>query len=302
MDARRRTAVSQHRAARNPRKGFLEASEKRAVSPKAEKGDDESESGEESAAGCRRPKQLKETAEPTEKEVGEHNLTHLPFRTWCAHCIRGKAKNPPHWRQKESEGEKRIPAISADYCFLGSEEDESQAPVWVMTDHETKAVFAYVCESKGSESKGLVDQVVEDINKLGHTKVILKTDQEPAIRDVQRAVRDKRRQATILENSPVGESQSNGRVERCIQTVVAQVRTMKDALEKRYCQEVDSRSPILHWLVRHAASLITRYHVGKDGRTPYERWKGKQRRKELAEFGECVHFRPSTATKKPTKT
>ena len=180
----------------------------------------------------------------------------------------------------------RTPVISADYCFLGNEEGESQAPVWVMTDHETKAVFAYVCECKGSESKGVVDQVVEDINKLGRTKVILKTDQEPAIRDAQRAVRDKRKHEAILENSPVGESQSNGIVERCIQTVVAQVRAMKDALEKRYKQEVGSRSPILHWLVRHAASLITRYQVGKDARTACERWKGKLHKKELAEFGE----------------
>ena len=82
---------------------------------------------------------------------------------------------------------------------------------------------------------------------------------------------------------------------------MAQVRAMKDALERRYCQEVDSRGPILHWLARHAASLITRYHVCKDGVSPNERWKGKQHRKELAEFGECVHFKHSTATKKPTK-
>ena len=64
---------------------------------------------------------------------------------------------------------------------------------------------------------------------------------------------------------------------------------------------MDSRSPVLRWLVRHAASLITRYQVGKDGRTAYERWKGKQHKKELAEFGECVHFKHSTAAKKPTK-
>ena len=159
-------------------------------------------------------------------------MTHIPYRTWCAHCERGKAKTPhPHKRQNSNENEKRVPTVSADYCFLGNEEDESQAPVWVMTDHETKAAFAYVCECKGSESKGIVDQVVEDINKLGRTKVILKTDQEPAIRDVQRAVRDRRQHETILENSPVGESQSNGKVERCIQSVVAQMRTKKGALE-----------------------------------------------------------------------
>ena len=112
---------------------------------------------------------------------------------------------------------------------------------------------------------------MEDKNKLGRTNVILKTDQELAIRDEQRAKRGKRKRDAILENSPVGESQSNGIVERCIQTVVAQVRTMKGALEKKHKQEVGSRSPVLHWLDRHAASLITRYQVGKDGRTAYER-------------------------------
>ena len=58
-----------------------------------------------------------------------------------------------------------------------------------------------------------------------------------------------------------------------------------------------SRSPILHWLVRHAASLFTRYQVGKDRRIAYERWEGKLHRKELAESGECVHFKHSTAAK-----
>ena len=129
----------------------------------------------------------------------------------------------------------------------------------------------------------------------------LKCEQEPATRDAQRAVRDKRQHEAILEYSPVGEPQSNGVVERGIQTVVAQVRTMEDTLGRRYQQTIDSRSPVLHWLVRHAASLTTRYQVGKDGRTAHERWKGTQHKKEPAEFGECVHFRYSTATKKPTK-
>ena len=54
-----------------------------------------SESGEESATEGRKPRQMTEVAEPTEKEVSEQNLTHIPYRTWCAHCVRGKAKKPP---------------------------------------------------------------------------------------------------------------------------------------------------------------------------------------------------------------
>ena len=71
-------------------------------------------------------------------------------------------------------------------------------------------------------------------------------------------------------------------------SVVAHVRTTKDALGKRYEPEVDTRSPTLRLPVRRAASLATRCQVGGDGRTAYDRRKGKQHKKELAEFGECT--------------
>ena len=58
---------------------------------------------------------------------------------------------------------------------------------------------------------------------MGHTKTILKSDQEPAIVDVQIGVRNElRRNAKedqfelILGNSPVGESESNGSAENAV--------------------------------------------------------------------------------------
>ena len=44
--------------------------------------------------------------------------------------------------------------------------------------------------------------------------------------------RDRRQHKAILENLPVGKPQSNGEVEKFTQRVVAQVRRMKDALER----------------------------------------------------------------------
>ena len=35
--------------------------------------------------------QIRNTKLPSAAEVEEHNLTHLPFRDWCAFCIQGKA-------------------------------------------------------------------------------------------------------------------------------------------------------------------------------------------------------------------
>jgi hypothetical protein len=29
---------------------------------------------------------------PSQAEIAEHELCHLPFRSWCTHCQRGKAK------------------------------------------------------------------------------------------------------------------------------------------------------------------------------------------------------------------
>ena len=33
---------------------------------------------------------------PWEAEVEQHELTHLPFRNWCRHCVRAKGKESPH--------------------------------------------------------------------------------------------------------------------------------------------------------------------------------------------------------------
>ena len=35
--------------------------------------------------------------QPSEAEVEQHELTHLPFRSWCRHCVhdKGKEKSTP---------------------------------------------------------------------------------------------------------------------------------------------------------------------------------------------------------------
>ena len=33
---------------------------------------------------------------PTQEEVDEHNLTHLPHRSWCPVCIKARGKESPH--------------------------------------------------------------------------------------------------------------------------------------------------------------------------------------------------------------
>ena len=64
----------------------------------------------------RKPKRMADPLKPSAKEVEEHGLTHLPYRSWCWVCVHGKAKNAPHAKVKE---ERTIPEIHLDFAFLG---------------------------------------------------------------------------------------------------------------------------------------------------------------------------------------
>ena len=68
------------------------------------------------------------------------------------------------------------------------------------------------------------------IESLGHSKIILKSDQEPSILALKDAVRSENRADIVMEESPEYESKSNGEVERAIQVVQGQIMAMKDRL------------------------------------------------------------------------
>ena len=48
---------------------------------------------EEEAADPRMPR---EPIQPTEAERRLHEPTHLPFRSWCTHCVNGRMDKLPH--------------------------------------------------------------------------------------------------------------------------------------------------------------------------------------------------------------
>ena len=84
----------------------------------------------------------------------------------------------------------------------------------------------------------------------------------------------------------MGSSGSNGVVERAVQAVEGQIRVMKLALEDRIGKEVKADSCIVTFMAEYAAYMMNRLEVGKDGKTPYERVKGKAATLLGVEFGE----------------
>ena len=55
---------------------------------------------------------------PSRQEMLEHNLTHWPFRSWCKHCVAGKAKANKH-SPTGGLAESEVPVVSFDYMFMG---------------------------------------------------------------------------------------------------------------------------------------------------------------------------------------
>ena len=75
--------------------------------------------------------------------------------------------------------------------------------------------------------------------------------------------------------SPVGDSASNGVIERGIQSVQGQIRTIKNALEARWNLRIKDEHPVLTWLVEQSSVILNKCGKKRDGRTPHERLKGK---------------------------
>ena len=142
----------------------------------------------------------------------------------------------------------------------------------------------------------LVGQLLRDLRKMGVTgKVILKSDQENAILDVLNDIckqKGKRSDSavTLVESSPKGESQSNGIAERAVQDLEG-VRTHKLDLETKLKMAVGIGHPCIAWLVENVADIINKFKIGHDGRTAYERLKGKTFVGVIHELGSVILHR-----------
>ena len=166
--------------------------------------------------------------------------------------------------------------------------------VVVAKDYSSKSVMASVVPVKGASNEFPAKRINAFIREIGleGQDLVLRSDQEPALQDLLAEVGRRRVPAkTFDEVSPVGSSASNGVAERGVQTVEGQIRVLKDAFETRVGVRLPSNHNILAWLVDFAGTAVNRYEVGRDGKTPFERLRGKQLILIGVKFGENVNFR-----------
>jgi hypothetical protein len=254
--------------------------------------DGDGEVGDEAETGQRTTKKLGDPVKPKADEVKEHEFTHLPYRSWCRHCVRGRGKEMSHKKVKE-HGE--MLEFHLDFMFPGDEKEAGNTlTALAMKERHTGMTMATVIPDK-STGRFVTERIGAFLHEVGglHGDIILKSDQEASAKAVVDAVTrlkaEKGSGRVVPEGSPVASSASDGVVERGIQSVLAQMKSMRSALEEKWgVAKIAAKHPIMAWLTEYAAHLLNRFEVGRDGRTAYERSKMKKATTLGLEIGEGV--------------
>lgn len=175
-------------------------------------------------------------------------MTHCLPTAWCNHGVKGQFQDRPHRFAHGADAESKVPRINMDYFTFkddviveeGGHEDRSTARIsstcLCMQETMCSSVWDYAVSQKGVGEAWVVKQLADDITTIGvaRERIIVKTDQESSMGDVQNAlIRERSGYGTALENSSVGDSNTNGRVERAIQDLGGLVRILRSFLERR---------------------------------------------------------------------
>ena len=196
------------------------------------------------------------------------------------------------------ETEDQMAKISIDYMYFHERSgqgkvDNYNPPQLVMVDHRKGRVWVYGAPNKGTleGAAWLPKRIPQDLDMCGYKDITIqfKSDQEPAIVNLQIATQEVR-QGVIPTNSPVGESDSNGRVEGAIRRVQEKVRALRHHSACGIQQRLPDDSPIMAWSIRWAGEFISKYSVGDDGKSAYERIRGEQCAVPIVPFGEAVMY------------
>ena len=237
--------------------------------------------------------------EPTEDEKKKHQVTHMPYASWCSACVKTRARGD---KRSERKDQKHIPVIQVDFFFtvvdpegrpLEGQQDEQTCSL-VAADLDTRMVLSVPGPNKGKQS---LRKYVEDLVKFSialheDDGIILQSDGEPAIKAVVRVAteaRAKMGRRTVQRTTPVQDHAANGAAERAVQTVRRLGNCLMEAVE-----EIHGKQPVGSdlrvWAQGHAAFLYNRFHVLQNfQKTPYELAFGGQPYKgKLCTFGETV--------------
>ena len=103
--------------------------------------------------------------------------------------MQAKKINPAHPSKKDESKHKHIPVLSIDYMYLNEKSEDANDPILVMHDSMSEGVWFIFVRQKGGNSYS-AKRVSGIIKRLGYSKVVIKSDQEPAIANLEDRARE----------------------------------------------------------------------------------------------------------------
>ena len=113
------------------------------------------------------------------------------------------------------------------------EDTEYAVTILVMKDRSSKAIGAHPVPCKGTEHPYPTMRLTVTLDERVRNRIVITSDEEPAIVGLKRAVKERRIEETVLEEAPRGDHQANGDAEPAVKAVAGKFRTCKAALEAR---------------------------------------------------------------------
>ena len=143
----------------------------------------------------------------TKTEREEHDVSHVPYRTWCRFCVMGRGLERRHLTQSGDRDNDR-PRVFADPGYLSRD----STPLLVAKGRRTGMTFAAALSMKGGDDPHAALLLAKWIDGLGCQEVTVRTDGEPSICELICRVRSLRAEGTttVDEISPPGDSAGNG--------------------------------------------------------------------------------------------
>ena len=208
---------------------------------------------DEEECGVRKTVKKLDPREPSKEEREEHDKTHLPFRNWCRHCVRGRGKEEAC---REAKRGHEVAEVHLDFMFMGDEGEDRTLAVLVAKERSRGMVMSTVAPRKSS-GQWLAKRVMAFMKEAGCEveAVVMKSDNEPALTKVVEEIGRLRAaiggQGMVVENSPVYSSKSNGFIERTVQSVQGLFRTWRSSLEDKWGVKLDVEHRIWPWFVEY---------------------------------------------------
>ncbi len=146
---------------------------------------------------------------------------------------------------------------------------------------QVKDIFAHCVPRTGADEEGYVaDLAVKDILWLGHSELIVKGDNEPALQAlIQRSLEVLRINPGVEkvsdEQSPAYDSQANGGVEVGVMLIRGLFRTLRLGLEASIGKRIPVDHAIMPWLIEHTALLLSVRSMLPSGLTPWATIRGR---------------------------